>query len=182
MNACLRQGGFTAIELMVVLSIMVVLATLAAPSFTAMIQRWRVQQSIEELSGTFYLARSEAMRRGVEVHLMKLDSGADCTSTTATDWSCGWILYADLNRNGKYDSSGADADFLIQNHTPAKNMSITYNDGDKSIVVNQWGDILKVGGSGISFEPKSHGTADMKRTLCIIGGGKIYQSTGTQCS
>src|SRR5260370_13161408 len=37
--------GFTAIELMVVVAILAVLTTLAAPSFHLIIERWRVRQT-----------------------------------------------------------------------------------------------------------------------------------------
>ena len=58
------QQGFTAIELMVVVSIVAILAALAAPSFTPLIERWRVRSAIEHLTSTLYFARSEAIKRG----------------------------------------------------------------------------------------------------------------------
>ncbi|MGL6206135.1 MAG: pilus assembly FimT family protein, partial [Giesbergeria sp.] len=59
-----RQHGFTAIELMVVVAIVAVLAALAAPSFTPLIERWRVRQAAENLTSSLYFARSEAIKRG----------------------------------------------------------------------------------------------------------------------
>ena len=44
--------GFTAIELMVVVSIVAVLAALAAPSFTPLIESWRVREATEQLQST----------------------------------------------------------------------------------------------------------------------------------
>lgn len=60
----LTQNGFTAIELMVVVSIVAILAALATPSFTPLIERWRVRSAAEDLTSTIYYARSEAIKRG----------------------------------------------------------------------------------------------------------------------
>lgn len=52
---CPTMQGFTAIELMVVVSIIAVLAALAGPSFTQMIESWRVRDATESLSSTLFL-------------------------------------------------------------------------------------------------------------------------------
>lgn len=56
--------GFTAIELLVTIAILAVLAALAAPSFTPSLERWRVMQATEQLKSTLYFARSEAIKQG----------------------------------------------------------------------------------------------------------------------
>ena len=53
--------GFTMIELMTVVAIMAILLALAGPSFTPLIERWRVRDSAETLTSTLYYARSEAI-------------------------------------------------------------------------------------------------------------------------
>ena len=68
--------GFTAIELMVVVAILAVLTTLAAPSFHLIIERWRVRQTVEGLQSTLQYARSEAVRRGGGVFIQKLPQSA----------------------------------------------------------------------------------------------------------
>ena len=59
--------GFTAIELLVVVSIIAVLAALAGPSFAQMIESWRVRDATESLRSTLIFARSEAINRGVHI-------------------------------------------------------------------------------------------------------------------
>ncbi len=67
------------IELMIVVAIMAILIALAAPSFTGLIERWRVRDSAETLTSTLYYARSEAIKRGGGVTI-------DATG----GWNTGW--------------------------------------------------------------------------------------------
>ena len=95
-------AGFTAIELMVVVSIVAILAALAGPSFTPLIENWRVRESAEQLQSTLYYARSEAIKRGGQVVIQKIPNNTNgCTSATGTRaWVCGWIVCHDTNANG----------------------------------------------------------------------------------
>ena len=77
--------GFTAIELMVVVSIVAILAALAAPSFSPLIENWRVRESAEQLQSTLYYARSEAIKRGGQVLIQKIPNNTNgCTTATGT--------------------------------------------------------------------------------------------------
>src|SRR5256885_11314686 len=68
-----RRKGFTTLELMVVVAILAILTALAAPSFTPLMERWRVRQVAEDLQATIYFARSEALKRGGNVTIAKAD-------------------------------------------------------------------------------------------------------------
>ena len=92
-------NGFTAIELMVVVAIVAVLAALAGPSFTPMIERWRVRQTAEALQSSIYLARSEAIRRNTAVTL-----SATASNLTQNHWELGWQIWVDRNGNGTLDN------------------------------------------------------------------------------
>lgn len=97
-NAC-QEHGFTLIEAMVVVAIVAVLAALASPSFTAMLQRYRVDSTYESLNNAIQLARIEAIRTGRRVNLETAVCGG------VADWDCGWVMYADINSD-----DGQDAD------------------------------------------------------------------------
>lgn len=74
MNTCARhrkKGGFTIIELMVVLAVAGVLASLAAPSFKEFILGQRIKNAAYELNASLAYARSEAIMRNRNVTLGK---------------------------------------------------------------------------------------------------------------
>ena len=74
-------GGFTLVELMVTVAVIGILAVVAVPSMTALINASRVSSAAGELTAAMQLARSEAVRRNTRVRVC---GNAACTST---DWS-----------------------------------------------------------------------------------------------
>jgi type IV fimbrial biogenesis protein FimT len=95
------KPGFTLVELCVVLAVMAILATFAAPSFVAWQTRDSVDARARSLFATLSLARAEAVRRGVRVTLCRIDAARHCLAAGracdngVTDWSCGWGLFVD---------------------------------------------------------------------------------------
>lgn len=62
-----RNSGFTLIELMIVVALMVIIATFAVPSFQRLIESNRLKSTTNDVLGTLNYARSEAVRRGEPV-------------------------------------------------------------------------------------------------------------------
>ncbi len=87
--------GFTSIELMTVLSIVLILLAVGVPSFYYLIQSQRITTAANDLFSAINLTRSEAIQRGTRVDLMPADG---------TDWARGWVVFIDSNRNRKPDT------------------------------------------------------------------------------
>lgn len=68
--------GFTLIEVMVVIAILAILVGIALPSFINMMQRARVDSSVEELVTAMRYARSEAIQRNEVISVV---DGGDYT-------------------------------------------------------------------------------------------------------
>lgn len=79
-----HAGGFSLIELMVVISVVAVLAAVATPSFSQFILSQRVKTASFDLVSNLLLARSEAIKRNADVTLALKDA--------AIGWGGGWTV------------------------------------------------------------------------------------------
>ncbi len=109
----IQQVGMTLIELMVTISVVAILATIAAPNLQSMIERNQLQTLTNSLVSNLYLARSEAAKRGFNVTLCASDSGQTACNSNATSFVNGWIIFTDYDKNGsltaattKFDTNG----------------------------------------------------------------------------
>jgi len=71
------NSGFTLIELMVVVALMAIIATIAVPSFRGLIESNRLKSTTNEVLGTLNYARSEAVRRGEPVSVRAAAGGLE---------------------------------------------------------------------------------------------------------
>lgn len=98
-----RQCGFTLIELMTVMTIVIVLAVLAAPSFNDAILSNKLTSFANSFIASSQLARSEAIKRNATVTVCRSANGTSCA--TSGTWQQGWIVFQDANANGSIDGS-----------------------------------------------------------------------------
>ncbi len=93
------QSGFTIIELMITLFIAGILAAIAAPSFTSMIQDNRLVTQVNELQASIALTRSEAIQRNNNTTLCRSANNTACGG----NWENGWIAFLDSDGDGNVD-------------------------------------------------------------------------------
>lgn len=109
-----RSRGFTLVELMVTVSVIALLAAIAVPGMTALINNSRINGQSEELVSSLQLARAEAVRRNARVTVCPSSNGSTCASSTS--WS-GWVIRGHDNVN--------DVDDVIRSNTVAGGVQIS---------------------------------------------------------
>lgn len=71
------QGGFTLIELMVVIALLAIIATIAVPGFQTLLENNQITATSNRLVGSLNFARSEALREGRQVTVQAMDGDWD---------------------------------------------------------------------------------------------------------
>lgn len=93
-----KSAGVTLVEVLTTLSVLVVLTTLAAPSFHSLQLDARRTAAVNGFVHSVFLARSESIKRGELVTLCRSSDGQQC-NYGAGDWSTGWIVFVNLDRD-----------------------------------------------------------------------------------
>ncbi|MGB5443315.1 MAG: GspH/FimT family pseudopilin [Gammaproteobacteria bacterium] len=98
------QKGFTLLELLVTLTVVIVLAAYAVPALRNFIQNNKAVTETNLLVTAVNYARSEAVKRRMPVVVCALDSGDACSSSNIAWDSNGWMAFADKDDDGAYDA------------------------------------------------------------------------------
>ncbi|MDH5190313.1 MAG: GspH/FimT family pseudopilin [Gammaproteobacteria bacterium] len=132
--------GFTLIELMVSLAVMAIFLTMAIPAFTDVIKNNRLVSQTNSLVADINLARSEAVKRGVQVILCRSANSTAAVSSLACGgiaqtWTTGWFVFASGDSNTTFT---AGTDTLIKRSEIARKGVIikTNASGDSSLAYN----------------------------------------------
>lgn len=97
-----RIGGFTIIELLIVMAIAGVLAVIAVPSMRDMVYNMRLRSANGLIISDLNLARGEAIKRNTRVLIcVRNAAGTDCAA--GTNWQAGWVVCYDDDRDGDCD-------------------------------------------------------------------------------
>ncbi len=111
-NVRVNQAGFTLIELISAMAIMMLMVTIAVPSLLDMVRNNRQSTTLNALSHSFYAARSEAISRAQGISLCPSSNFSSCSG--GTTWQNGWIIFTDADRDGVVDS-GVDSVLKVFN-------------------------------------------------------------------
>lgn len=104
-----QQRAFTLIEMLVTLTILGILATLAAPGFQSFQRSNLLAAHTNTLVAGLHAARNEAIKRNEHTYLVPLGN----------EWTSGWRVFVDTNFDGIY-TEGTDISVMEQPALPSQ--------------------------------------------------------------
>lgn len=108
-----RIRGFTLIEMMVVVALVAIAASMAAPSLRGMLVRNRTAAASNEFVASVLRARSEAVSRNTCVTVCRSTLGTTPPQCDAgADWRVGWIAFANPSCDAAVARPQGDSVFL----------------------------------------------------------------------
>lgn len=168
--------GFTIVELMIVLTIVAILATIAFPSFRTLMQNQRLGAQANDFIADLNFAKSEAVKRVGVVGVCVSTDGATCTGGS---WDAGRIIFVDINSNGAWD--GGDLvlrvrDGLTGNNTLRPSAALP---GD-TVLFNPRGTLAT--GGGATFALCDSRGKDYGKAIVINAAGQARVDAGAPAS
>jgi type IV fimbrial biogenesis protein FimT len=137
------QRGFTIIEIMVVVAVMGVLLTIAAPSFVTFTASQKVKTASFDLYAAMMFARSEAIKRKVNVTV----------AASGGDWKNGWTVQA----------AGVGTPLRIQDPLSG----VTFSNTTTSVVYRIDGRLTSGAALGVLIQPETANTSIKNRCIRV---------------
>jgi type IV fimbrial biogenesis protein FimT len=172
----LASHGFTLVELMVCLSISALLVGMAIPSVCLWQERARIDSVRQQLFNDLQLARVRALQWGQRLQMARL-SGCTPSSTSATDWSCGWQI--SIASGSASNAGNAGNSQVISTTSLDASVQVTYAKstdffisahGDLGTIGDRWTVLSR--NAGVHFS----------RSLCLNSAGRIRWVESATCS
>jgi prepilin-type N-terminal cleavage/methylation domain-containing protein len=144
------QSGFSLVELVLSLAVLLIITTLAVPVIIRSLQSYQLNSAASQLSGMLKFAKFEAIRQNTPVSCQIQQQGAN------------WLIWVDSNGNGQPD--GAEPQMVLSGSLtllPAASVP------DPSSITSALG----AGGAGLPWTPLSGANAaewyDHRGVLCF---------------
>ena len=172
--------GFTLIELMVTVAILVILGTLAAPSLRGFFIRNTFASIGNEFNGSVLRARNEAVSKNVCVTMCMssdADSATPTCATSGTNWQTGWLVFMNQGCDAAADSPPAETDAFgnaVENRILARtagsaNYTLIAKNDTRKMMFNARGQTNVPGGSWfqLNYLPSTSLTTSYGFNVCV---------------
>lgn len=126
---------------MVVLALVAILLSIAAPNFSAFQRNSELRGSASAFLAAVQAARAEAMKRGVDAYMIPASNN---------DWGTGWIVFADTDLDQTLDRS-KDA-VLMETGAIASRTAVVTGLADASAFAGDGGSYIRFNGGGFPLD------------------------------
>ncbi|WP_290870676.1 GspH/FimT family pseudopilin [Aquabacterium sp.] len=178
-----RWRGFTLVELMVTLAIVVILATVGVPAMSQFLVTQRAKADADSLAAALRLARTEAVKRSGPVSICPLPANFNpaspaCVSTTTTDWSHGWMVFVDHDNSGGEDGAfESDRDTILRVEQNVRSAKAENSQTFKAITFMANG--ISSSAAGTFTVGPSTNTPNQSLKLTVSRQGRVTQEAWT---
>ncbi len=191
-----RQSGLSLVEILVTLSIIALLASVAAPNLQSLMEKNKVHALNDEFANSLYRVRSEAAKRGYPVSLCASNAAKTACDTAAADFTNGWIIFTDYDANGSlgastlfFDTTGdghldATEEILFVSNTEASNPYVVKcnGTGTDTWLIRYRSDGLLDGNRNRTYRVIKKGSTTQLSKISISNTGRIRSCVGTTCN
>lgn len=139
-GAATAPRGFTLIEVLVVVAIIAILLSVAAPNLVAFQRNSELRASASEFLAAVQSARAEAMKRGVDTYMIPASGGS---------WANGWIVFADTDLDQALNT--ATDTVIMQTGAIASRTAVVTGLADASAFADGSSSYIRFNGGGFSM-------------------------------
>jgi type IV fimbrial biogenesis protein FimT len=163
--------GFTLIETLITLAILIFLTAIAVPTFADLRIRIRVDNEVTALHRLLLLTRNHAVNQERFVTVCPLTPSGQCSN----EWHKTLTVFYDDNKNKALDASSAEVIIKIKSAIKSGD-KLQYAQGRTALIYAPSGRLAVWGGNGtFRYCPKSH--SNKSRGIIISGAGRFYLSS-----
>ncbi|KEQ15018.1 hypothetical protein GZ78_24355 [Endozoicomonas numazuensis] len=140
--------GLTLIEIMITILLVGIIGSMTV-SMDSVVQSFRMDFYNQRVFSSLVLARSEAIKRGVNVSVCRSQNGISC-DTSDSNWKAGWLVFVNPNNNNVVD--------------PGEDIIRVYGVIDREVTIN-----LDAGNT-VTFIPRGSPSVIRTIRLCPTDG------------
>jgi len=163
------QRGFTALELMVTMTIAAILLTAGVPAIKNYSWNLRMKTAMDSLRTDMNLARGRAISHNIQTIICPATNGDDCSGSSA--WQHGWIVFTDLNG----DRRKQDGEPLLKHTPPVELVDISSSQSRSNLRFYPNG---SAPGSNLSILFCDQRGADYAGIIAVSNTGRIRMQSG----
>ena len=161
-----RQPGFTLIELLVTMVVAGIVLTLGIPSALTMMRNNQLVSKANDFLNTVHFARSEAIKRGLNVGMCSSVSFTACDGSD--EWQNGWIAWVDSDQDGTKDA-GEEIVYIFENDST--NLSMINVEGLDRIIYLANGYLSIPPATSVHFKLCDDRVGEAGRNIKIVSTG-----------
>ena len=162
MPAIRAQPGFTLVELMVVIAVLAILASIGIPGFQGVVAENRATSAANELLATLQFARSAAIAQSRPVIVRPTAGG---------NWGGGWVVEM-MNEDEKLER--------LRESPALGSVNLT---GEAPLIFSSTGTLPGHANYPVLFDLQVTSGPKASRTICMTLGGssKVIRGGGEEC-